>query len=86
MQLVQLYLQHANHGARAYFLRTTLLCLRGYQSKEDLKNLFDIDVQPGKHLRDFARHLCVYLHCMSFEMEMNNLAPNMLPTWLSAEE
>jgi hypothetical protein len=89
---VQLCLQHANYGheinyeTQAYFLRTTLLCLRGYRLKEDLKNLFDIEVQPGKHVRDFVRHLCVYLHCVSSEMEMKSLAPNMLPTWLSAEE
>jgi hypothetical protein len=75
-----------SYEARAYFLRTTLLSLRGYRSKEDLKNLFDIDIQPGKHVRDFVRHLCVYLHCVSSEMGMKDLAPNMLPTWLSAEE
>jgi hypothetical protein len=75
-----------SYETRAYFLRTTLLCLRGYRSKDNLTNGFNIDVQPGKYVRDFVRHLCVYLHCMSFEMEMKHLTPNMLPTWLSAEE
>jgi hypothetical protein len=75
-----------NYETRAYFLRTTPLWLREYRSKEDLKNLFNIEVQPGNHVRDFVRHLCVYLHCVSFEMEMKSLAPNMLPIWLSAEE
>jgi hypothetical protein len=75
-----------DYETRAYFLRTTPLWLREYRSKEDLKNLFNIEVQPGKHVRDFVRHLCVYLHCVSSEMEMKSLAPNMLPTWLSAEE
>jgi hypothetical protein len=75
-----------SYEARAYFLRTTLLSLRGYRSKEDLKNLFDIDIQPGKHVRDFVRHLYVYLHCVSSETGMKDLAPNMLPTWLSAKE
>lgn len=51
------------------FLRTTPIYLRGCSEYPDVKQLLDVPLSSGKHVRDIVRHLRVYLRFERFTQE-----------------
>ncbi len=58
-------------------LRKTPFYFRGSKNAPHIRDLLDVQFQPGKYFRDLVRHLRVYARCETFMFEAKYFAPGM---------